>query len=86
VSGRADPEEGRLLSFAAITHDPPPEIKSAGHDRCIINLRRENVEAWLSPAGRKDVGRRMRCSSCKHWGASFTTIRPCGRITHSFRS
>lgn len=40
-----DPKEGRLLSFAAITDEPPPEIKAAGHDRCIINLRPENVEA-----------------------------------------
>lgn len=49
-----DPKEGRLLSFAAITDEPPPEIKAAGHDRCIINLRPENVEAWLSPAGQSD--------------------------------
>jgi putative SOS response-associated peptidase YedK len=47
-----DPNEGRLLSFAAITDEPPPEIRAAGHDRCIVNLRKENVEAWLSPEGR----------------------------------
>jgi putative SOS response-associated peptidase YedK len=50
-----DPVEGRLLSFAAITDDPPSEIKAAGHDRCIINLRQENVEAWLSPGGKSDA-------------------------------
>lgn len=33
---------------------PLPEIKAAGHDRCIINLREENVEAWLTPIGRTD--------------------------------
>lgn len=49
-----DPKEGRLLSFAAVTDEPPPEIKAAGHDRCIINLRQENVEAWLTPQGRGD--------------------------------
>lgn len=49
-----DPQEGRLLSFAAITDEPPAEIKAAGHDRCIINLRQENVEAWLTPKGRSD--------------------------------
>ena len=38
-----------LLSFAAITDDPPPEIAAAGHDRCIIPIKRENVEAWLTP-------------------------------------
>src|SRR5262245_25699590 len=50
----SDPQEGRLLSFAAVTDEPPPEIKAAGHDRCIINLREENVEAWLTPKGRSD--------------------------------
>ena len=51
----SDPKEGRLQSFAAITDEPPPEIKAAGHDRCIINLRPENVEAWLTPEGRSDA-------------------------------
>jgi putative SOS response-associated peptidase YedK len=50
----SDPKEGRLLSFAAVTDEPPPEIKAAGHDRCIINLREENVAAWLTPQGRSD--------------------------------
>lgn len=50
----SDAKQGRLLSFAAVTDEPPPEIKAVGHDRCIINLRRENVEAWLSPRGRSD--------------------------------
>lgn len=49
-----DPREGTLLSFAAITDEPPQEIKSAGHDRCIINLREDNIEAWLTPDGRSD--------------------------------
>ena len=49
-----DPKEGRLLSFAAVTDEPPAEIKAAGHDRCIINLREENLEAWLTPRGRTD--------------------------------
>jgi putative SOS response-associated peptidase YedK len=49
-----DPKDGRLLSFAAVTDDPPAEIKAAGHDRCIINLRKENVETWLTPRGRSD--------------------------------
>jgi putative SOS response-associated peptidase YedK len=50
-----DPKEGKLLSFAAVTDVPPPEIHAAGHDRCIINLRPENVEAWLTPEGRADA-------------------------------
>lgn len=38
-----------LLSFAAITDEPPPEVRAAGHDRCIVPLKRENVDAWLNP-------------------------------------
>ena len=38
-----------LLSFAAITDDPPPEIAQAGHDRCVIPIRPEHVDAWLQP-------------------------------------
>ncbi len=41
-----------LLSFAAITDEPPPEIETAGHDRVIINIKPENVAAWLTPEGR----------------------------------
>jgi putative SOS response-associated peptidase YedK len=47
-----DPQEPDLLGFAAITDDPPPDVASAGHDRCIINLRPEHVEAWLTPENR----------------------------------
>jgi putative SOS response-associated peptidase YedK len=38
-----------LYSFAAITDEPPPEIAAAGHDRCIIPIKRENIDAWLNP-------------------------------------
>ncbi|MGE0315926.1 MAG: SOS response-associated peptidase family protein [Lautropia sp.] len=38
-----------LLSFAAITDEPPPEVAAAGHDRCIVQIRPENIDAWLSP-------------------------------------
>ena len=41
-----------LLSFAAITDEPPPEVAAAGHDRMIISLKPENLDAWLAPAGR----------------------------------
>jgi putative SOS response-associated peptidase YedK len=40
-----------LLSFAAITDEPPAEVAAAGHDRMIVSLKPENVDAWLSPAG-----------------------------------
>lgn len=41
--------EPDLLSFAAITDEPPPEIAAAGHDRCIIAIKPENIDAWLNP-------------------------------------
>lgn len=41
--------EPDLLSFAAITDEPPAEVAAAGHDRCIIPIRPEHVEAWLNP-------------------------------------
>ncbi|GAB3377095.1 hypothetical protein GCM10027431_32600 [Lysobacter rhizosphaerae] len=44
--GAGEPD---LLSFAAITDDPPAEVRAAGHDRCIIPIKPENVDAWLRP-------------------------------------
>ena len=41
--------EPDLLSFAAITDEPPPEVSAAGHDRCIIPIKPEHVDAWLNP-------------------------------------
>lgn len=41
-----------LMSFAAITDEPPKEVRDAGHDRIIINIKDENVAAWLTPEGR----------------------------------
>ena len=38
-----------LLSFAAVTDDPPAEIAAAGHDRCIIPIKPANVDPWLHP-------------------------------------
>ena len=43
------PGEPDLLSFAAITDDPPPEVAAAGHDRCVIPIKAEHVDAWLNP-------------------------------------
>lgn len=40
----------KLLSFAAITDEPTPEVAAAGHDRTIIQIRPEHVDAWLNPA------------------------------------
>jgi putative SOS response-associated peptidase YedK len=45
----AAPGAPDLLSFAAITDEPPPEVAAAGHDRCIIPIKEEHVDAWLNP-------------------------------------
>jgi len=42
-------ERDELYSFAAITDEPPPEVAAAGHDRCIIPIKPENLNAWLAP-------------------------------------
>lgn len=39
-----------LFTFAAITDEPPPEVAAAGHDRCIVPIKPEQVDAWLNPA------------------------------------
>lgn len=48
-----DPRDGRrLLSIAAVTDEPPPEVAAAGHDRMIVSLKPEHLDAWLRPVGR----------------------------------
>jgi putative SOS response-associated peptidase YedK len=47
-----DPKEPDVRGFAAITDEPPADVAAAGHDRCIVNLKPEHVEAWLTPEGR----------------------------------
>jgi putative SOS response-associated peptidase YedK len=48
-----DPNGGSpLLSFAAITDEPPAEVAAAGHDRMVISIKPENLEAWLKPEGK----------------------------------
>lgn len=44
------PGQPDLLSFALITDEPPDEVRAAGHDRCIIPIRREDIDAWLDPS------------------------------------
>ncbi|MEF7616962.1 SOS response-associated peptidase family protein [Aquincola sp. MAHUQ-54] len=41
----------KLLSFAAITDEPPPEVAAAGHDRCIVPIKAEYLDLWLNPQG-----------------------------------
>lgn len=46
-------QRGEVLnSFALITDEPPPEVATAGHDRCPVNLTRSAADAWLSPQTR----------------------------------
>jgi putative SOS response-associated peptidase YedK len=47
--------EPDLLSFAAITDEPPAEVAAAGHDRCIIPIKAEHIDAWLQPQA-KNLG------------------------------
>ena len=44
-----DQEGDELLSFAAITDEPTPEVAAAGHDRLIVSIKPEHVDAWLDP-------------------------------------
>ncbi|ENZ78054.1 MULTISPECIES: SOS response-associated peptidase family protein [Ralstonia] len=43
------PGQKDLLSFAAITDEPPAEVAATGHDRCLVPIRPDNVEPWLNP-------------------------------------
>ena len=45
-TGAGEPD---LDSFAAITDEPPEEVAAAGHDRCIVPIKEEYVDAWLNP-------------------------------------
>ena len=42
-------EQGHLLSFAAITDTPPPDVAAAGHDRGVVPIREQHLDAWLNP-------------------------------------
>lgn len=52
-SSWSDPtgQEPAMLSFAAITDEPEPEVAAAGHDRTIINIKPNYIDAWLNPGG-----------------------------------
>jgi putative SOS response-associated peptidase YedK len=41
-----------LLSFAAITDEPPPEIAATRHQRCVIVIEEKNLNTWLFRPGR----------------------------------
>ena len=37
-----------LLSFA-VTDVPPTDVAAAGHDRCVIPIKPDHMDAWLQP-------------------------------------
>ncbi len=39
-------------SFALITDEPPAEVAAAGHDRCPIFLKEEQINFWLETKGK----------------------------------
>src|SRR6202044_743567 len=39
--------EPDLLSFAAITDEPPAEVAAASHDRCRSPIKAEHIRPWL---------------------------------------
>ena len=45
-------EDPGFYSFAAITDRPPPEVANAGHDRCIVSIEEQDLDAWLNPTVR----------------------------------
>ena len=44
-------EDGKLKlkTFAIITDDPPDEVLKAGHDRCPLFLKMDQIDDWISP-------------------------------------
>lgn len=45
----ATDNEPAFYSVAFITRDPPAEVAAAGHDRFVIPIKPENLDAWLDP-------------------------------------
>ncbi|MGE3262303.1 MAG: SOS response-associated peptidase family protein [Bacteriovoracia bacterium] len=41
--------DGAISSFAMVTDNPPAEVAAAGHDRCPVFLKQEQLKNWLSP-------------------------------------
>lgn len=42
-------KEPSFYGFAAVTDLPEPEVAATGHDRTVINIKPEHVDAWLNP-------------------------------------
>ena len=40
---------GRSLISSSLKSSHQAEIAAAGHDRCVIPIKPENVDAWMNP-------------------------------------
>ena len=63
------PGQPDLLSFAAITGEPPAEVAAAGHDRCIMPIKLGHLDAWLN-ADPSNLAARA--------GAHYATVKSFG--------
>lgn len=53
--GPTGPRRGRTIcSPLQPSPTTPAEVAAAGHDRCIVPITAENLEAWLRPDGNRD--------------------------------
>ncbi len=85
-------KEPDLLSSAAITDDPEPEVAAAGHDRTIINIKPEHVDAWLNSGALEqrragtDPERFRQVTAAFAGSATVGRILPAMRSSHGFRT
>jgi putative SOS response-associated peptidase YedK len=50
LRGRAEPEEGPMLTYTMVTKPPGPDVQSIGHHRQPVILADDQLAAWLDPA------------------------------------
>ena len=66
------------------TDEPPPEVAAAGHDCCIIPLRRERLDEWLNPEPRSFWG--LGDSEMKRYAPYCHIARECNSLRHLERT
>ena len=50
LKGRAEPEEGPMLTYTMVTKPPGADVQSIGHHRQPVILADHELAAWLDPA------------------------------------
>ncbi len=50
LRGRAEPEEGPMLTYTMLTKPPGPDVQSIGHHRQPVILAPDQLADWLDPA------------------------------------